>query len=436
MAIRRVDLILFPVVLLVGILFGSAQVSIMPGVPAHGRYHPSDMDDLQSQLLGHAVLPKPYAAASDHPAWITFCGVYQSISTMTGIQGMRLWNIMTPLLMGVNLCLFLGLLRQLRFERLQAIGLTAVYLATGATITWSVVLETHVLAPTTLLLASLIPSNRRFAGRLWHRSDPASLAIYGLAIALAASITITNMMLALLAVIPVNILRRPGIKQLVAGTVRRLPVLLTAFLAAIGILAFVHITGWYLIQDRDMRQFLELLVKGGGDGIILFNGIPGSRWESILSLAWIAPPMDAYIGSPELLDLLALERNWSTAPAYLSGLIVLLLAICSLRVVSTRIMFIPAFAIFGVVLHALYGLGESFLFSANYTWATVISIGLLGRSVMPRHVGWIAILFAIIMLIVNLMIWNHGIDWIIENNYILPPVLLVDCVRSTLLLVV
>ena len=74
MSVQRVDLILFPLVLLIGILFGSVQVASMPGVPSHGRYHASDMDDLQQQLLGHTVMPKPYAAASDHPAWLMICG--------------------------------------------------------------------------------------------------------------------------------------------------------------------------------------------------------------------------------------------------------------------------------------------------------------------------------------------------------------------------
>ena len=421
MGIRRVDLILFPLVLLVGILFGSVQVASMPGVPSHGRYHPSDMDDLQEQLLGHAVLPKPYAAASDHPAWIAICGMYQRMSAASGLQGMRLWNILTPVMLGVNLCLFLGLLRQLRFSRWQSLGLTAVLLATGATITWSVVLETHVLAPTSLLLVALILTNRRITSRLWTRPTPTSVGTYGVAFALAASITITNIMLAILAVLPLNVFRHPKPNLLLARTMRRIPTLMTAFLVGIGILAFVHLVGWYLTQDRDMRQFLEVLVRGGGDGIILFQGIPGSRWESVLSLAWIAPPMDAYKGSPEALDLLALERGWSTAPAYISGFLVLLLTIFSLRVVSARTMFIPAFALFGVVLHSLYGLGESFLFSANYTWATVVSIGLLGRAVMPRQLGWIALVLAMIMLVVNLLIWKYDIDWIVEYNYILPP---------------
>ena len=420
MSVQRVDLILFPMVLLIGILFGSVQVASMPGVPSHGRYHPSDMDDLQEQLLGHTVLPKPYAAASDHPAWLMICGLYQTASSATGLRGMQLWNIVTPVILGLNLCLFLGLLRQLRFDRMQALGLTAVFLATGATVTWSVVLETHVLAPTSLLLAALILTNRSITSRLWGRPTPGAIAIYGVAIAIAGSITITNMMLALLAVWPLNVFRHPRPGRLVKKTTRRLPTLVTAFLVGIGILAFVHLTGWYLIQDRDMRQFLEVVVRGSGDVTRLFQFIPGSWWESMLSVAWIAPPIDAYNGSPELLDLLALERNWSTAPAYLSSLVVVLLTICSLRVVSARTLFIPGFVLFGIGLHSLYGLGESFLFAANYTWASVIAIGILGRSVMPRQLGWIAFSVALIMLLVNLMIWQHGLDWIIENNHLLP----------------
>ena len=202
---------------------------------------------------------------------------------------------------------------------------------------------------------------------------------------------------------------------------KRLPTAMTAFLVGIGLLAFVHLTGWYLIQDREMRQFLEVLVRGAGDGRLLLEGGPGSRWDSILALAWIAPPLNAYIGSPEALDLLALERSWSTAPAYFSGLIVLLLTICSLRVVSARTMFIPAFSLFGVVLHSVYGMGESFLFCANYTWATVLSIGLLGRALMPRQLGWITFALAGALFIVNLLIWYHGLEWLGENEYLLPP---------------
>jgi hypothetical protein len=63
---------------------------------------------------------------------------------------------------------------------------------------------------------------------------------------------------------------------------------------------------------------------------------------------------------------------------------------------------------------------SSSLFSANYTWASVIATGLLGRSVIPRQLGWVALSVALIMLVVNLMIWRHGLDWIIENNHLLP----------------
>ena len=421
MSIPRVDLALFPVVLLVGVLFGSMQVASMPGVPAHGCYHPSDMDHLQDQLLGRSVRPNPGAAGADHPAWLAICGAYQKLSAATGLTGMRLWNIAMPVLLGLNLCLFLGVARQLHFTRRQAAGLTAVFLATGATITWSVVIETHVLAPTGLLLGALILTNRRFSSRLWSRPTPYALAGYALVIALAASITITNIMLALLAVLPLNVFRHPHGGRLVSRTVRRLPTLTTALLAGIGLLAFVHLTGWYLIQDRAMPQFLELLVSGTGDSTLILRGIPGSRWESILALAWIAPPLDAYSLLPDR-PLFVLHRTWSTAPAYLSGLLILVLTACSLRVCSARVMFIPCFAIFGVVLHSIYGLSESFLFSANYTWASVLSVGLLGRKALPRQLSGIAFTLAAVLLLVNLVIWFHGLDFIVEKDYVLPPV--------------
>ena len=421
MRYQRADLVVFPLLLLTGILFGSVQTAMMPGVPMHGRYHPSDMDDLQDQLLGESVLPKPYAAASDHPAWLAICGLYQTASRWTGLSGMRIWNIVTPVLVGLNLCLFFGLVRQLRFDRLQAIGLTAVFLSTGATITWSVVLETHVLAPTGLLLAAVILTNRGITSRLWSRPTPGILATYGVAIAIAASITITNIMLPILAALPINIFRYPKPTRLVSRTVRRLPTVTTAFLIGIGILAFIHLAGWYLLQDREMRQFLELVVRGSGDVTRMFLGIPGSWWESCLSVAWIAPPLNAYQGSPEALDLLALDRSWPTIPAYVSSFVVVLLTICSLRVVSARTMFMPAFVLFGIVLHSVYGLGESFLFSANYTWASVIAVGLLGRAVLPRQLGWLALSIALILFIANVLIWNHGIEWLIENNHLLPP---------------
>jgi len=411
----RADLLLFPVVLLMGVLFGTLQVAALPGVPMHGRYHASDMDDLQQQLLGISVMPKPYAAASDHPAWHALCGMYQTTSKAFGLTGMRLWNLVTPLLLGLNLCLFMGLARRLRFDRRQALVLTAVLLSTGATVTWSVVLETHVLALTSLLLAALLITDPRLASRLWRRPTPGAIGSYGVAVALAASITITNIMLAILAVIPLRLLRDWNPVRLAARTLHRLPTLVTAILVGIGILSLVHLTGWYFFKDRDMRQFLEVLNERR-----LIQGMKGSWWDSVLCLSWIAPPMDAYRGDLSKLEMLALERNWITAPAYLSGLLTLVLTTCSLRVIPARRAFIPAFVLFGVLLHSIYGLGESFLFASNYTWASVLAIGCLAREVTPRWFVSIGTVVAVTLFVVNVLIWKHGIDWIIRNDYLLP----------------
>ena len=63
------SLILF----LLGWAVGTLQVESMPGMPMHGRYHASDMDDLQQQLLGYSARPQEYAAGADHPAWYAIC---------------------------------------------------------------------------------------------------------------------------------------------------------------------------------------------------------------------------------------------------------------------------------------------------------------------------------------------------------------------------
>ena len=398
----------------IGLFVGAVQVDLLTGVPSHGRYHASDMDDLQQQLLGYSVRPIRYAAGPDHPAWLMICGVYQKVSMAFGLSGMRLWNAMMPVLLGFNLCLFLALIRRLGFTLFQGISLTAVFLATGATITWSVVLETHVLAPTGLLLAALILSSPRVMLRVWHRPSPTDLGIFGLAIALSASITITNVMLGILTVLHARSIRRPQPLFFIERTVRRLPTLLTGGLVAVGILAFVHLAGWYLWKDPEMRQFLEIFRER-----YMIAFMRGSWWDSILALAWIAPPMSEYSGTPPE-TMMALNRNWTTFPAYISGLAVFILTLCSLRVAPSRAMFIPAFALFGVALHSIYGRGESFLYSANYTWATVIAIGLLGRAVAPRFLSHIALVIAFTLFIVNWAIWNTGVDWIIMNDFILP----------------
>ena len=408
------DLAILSALLLLGILVGSAQVAFMPGVPSLGRYHASDMDDLQQQLFGDSMRPQPNAAGADHPAWYMVCGIYQHLSDATGVSAMRLWNATMPLLLGLNLCLFFCLTRKIGFDRLEGLGLTAVLLSTGGTITWSVVLETHVLAPTSLLLASLILTERRVFQSLWNNPSPTILGVYGLAIALAGIVTITNSMLAILAAAPANLVRRARLRALTRRVFARLPTLGTAGLAGVGLLAFVHLAGWYLIQDPDMNQFLAVLRERH-----YIAYMRGSWWDSALSLSWIAPPMDAYLGTPQD-TMLMLRRDGSTAPAYASGFLVFALTVGSLRFHSVQTMFIPLFAIFGVALHSIYGLGESFLFAANYAWATVLSVGILGRSLLP---GWLSIgsmTIATLMIVANLHVWTQGIEWVVANDYLLP----------------
>jgi hypothetical protein len=405
---------IYLIIFLIGVAAGSIQVAWMPGVPTNGFYHASDSGFLQRHLLGLPQRDDVSARTSDHPAWLALCGIYQNVSKTTGLSGMTLWNLVTPILLGINLCLFLRLTRNLGFDRVQGLGLTAVFLSTAATINWSVVLETHVLAPTSLMLAAIILSDRRIVYRLWNQPTPLVLSVYGVAIAIAASITITNAMLAILAVLPASFVRRPRPVLLAKRTFGRIPSLITAGLASVGILAFVHLTGWYLIQDPKMAQFLAVANERQ-----YLSWMMGSWWESVLAVAWIAPPMDQYISFHEDSWFL-LRRNFSTMPAFLSGLLVFTLTVCSIRFASNRAMFIPTFVVFGIMLHSIYGRSESFLFTANYAWATVISIGVLVRALAPHRLCQGAFVISGILLVANLVIWISGLDWIIDNNHLLP----------------
>ncbi|MCP4835224.1 MAG: hypothetical protein GY895_10725 [Phycisphaera sp.] len=39
----------------------------------------------------------------------------------------------------------------------------------------------------------------------------------------------------------------------------------------------------------------------------------------------------------------------------------------------------------------------------------------------PRSLGWTALVLATILLAVNVGILRHGLDWIVENDHLLPP---------------
>ena len=190
--------------------------------------------------------------------------------------------------------------------------------------------------------------------------------------------------------------------------------MITAGLVGVGILAFVNLAGWYLNQDPEMSRFLAVASERQYLAYMM-----GSWWESVLAVAWIAPPMDEYIGFHNDTWFL-LRRNSSTMPAFLSGALVFMLTVCSIRFASSRGIFIPVFVVFGITLHAIYGRSESFLFAANYAWATVISLGVLIRAVAPHRLFQFSIAISIILYVINLVIWRHGLDWIMDNNYLLP----------------
>lgn len=411
----RIDGVACVLLLFAGTLFGLLLAGVVEtGAFAFGEYHASNTSEILIQLRGESARPSINAAGPDHPAWLAFCGVYRRVATALGCPGTTLWLRAAPVMIGVNLALLFIILRRLRFRRADSLGLVALFASLGATINWSVVVETHVLSPTSLLLATLLVIHHPGIGRRERSPRPRDLLAYGVAMALAASVTITNVMLGILAAVPFADFRRGALRKAAIRSGRRLPTVMVSGLIGVGILAIVNVVGWYLWKDPEMRQFLDVLFERR-----LIPHMVGSWWDSIITLAWVAPPVDAYSGRTDWFR--ALDRDWSTAPAYASGLLVLLVVLWSLRVADSRAIFIPAFALFGVVLHAIYGKSESFIFSPAYAWATVVAFGIVGRHHLPRCLAVLSFATAAVLLPVNLAIWMRGIARLQEAGLELTP---------------
>ena len=139
----------------------------------------------------------------------------------------------------------------------------------------------------------------------------------------------------------------------------------------------------------------------------------------MLSLAWIAPPADAYSGPLD--GFRSLDRDWSTVPAYASGFLVLLVVLLSLRLADSRSIFIPAFALFGFGLHAIYGKSESFIFAPAYAWATVVAFGIVGRHCFGKRLVIVGFTTAATLLSINLTIWLLSVARLQEAGVELTP---------------
>ncbi|MAD20189.1 MAG: hypothetical protein CMJ52_08370 [Planctomycetaceae bacterium] len=342
------------------------------------------------------------SAGPDHPAWLAFCGIFHRVAGEIGRPVTDLWLHATAVMLGVNLMLIFLILRRMRFRTTECLALVAVLVSLGATVNWSIVVETHVLSPTSLMLASLLILGTPALRRRGRCARPSDAITCGVAMALAASVTITNVMIGILAALPIAAIRNGRIRKAARILGRRFPLLLASGLVGIGILALVNLAGWYLWKDPEMRQFLDVLGERR-----LVPLMEGAWWDSVLSLAWIAPPVDAYSGPLD--GFRSLNRDWSTVPAYVSGFCVLLVVLIAMRLADSRSIFIPAFALFGFGLHAIYGKSESFIFAPAYAWATVVAFGIVGRHCFGNRLVIIGFATAATLLSINLTTWMLGV---------------------------
>jgi hypothetical protein len=101
-------------------------------------------------------------------------------------------------------------------------------------------------------------------------------------------------------------------------------------------------------------------------------------------------------------------------PDHPAGLVLSLAAaallLAALRVLPRRLWFIPAFPLFGVVLHAVYGSDSAFLFAPNYLPLFSISLALVGAKLLPKWSAPAALAAAAVLLTINLGAYRDHLD--------------------------
>ena len=249
--------------------------------------------------------------------------------------------------------LMYAVMRRFEIAPYRALGFTALYAASGASVAWCCVPDTHVFGGVSVLLTVLIV-------RPPGGAEPSSLR-RAFGFVASFSMVVTNAALWILEQVEFERLAIDRLAALVshhwALARQRLP----ALLIGIALLFVLWGLQWPLLHKR--------------------LGIPFNFLEE-----------HNYVQVSARSPLFALNTLGYVMPGPVSGpigLVAIVLTAATLRALPRRYWFLPLFALFGVALHMVYGSESAFLFSANYAPASVVALALAAERVALRW-GWVA----------------------------------------------
>lgn len=329
-------------------------------IPHEDFYFGSDSDRVVKNLLDPL---SSFHRLNVHPLYGLVCIAFQhGFANATELQGP--FGALSVLNGGLFAMVVYAAARLWGGGRLAACAAVFFGMACGGFVFWVAVPETHFLAGLTVL-GVFILAKWRLAGATSTLLK--SAAMFGL----GYSMTVTNVVAWLLAKVRYEAIIKRDLKSFIRDNTRQIPDLILAALGGLGLIAVGMAITWYGLYNRLMGRLLDIFREakyvtvdnqefGGGFYALGVVG-PGG------GLNWII--------------------DFVTALAVI---------FCIWRLRKGPV-FIPAFALFAVILHSIYARHEAFLFSANYSPALAVAFALALQSVRPR-VGPVALMACAVVL--------------------------------------
>lgn len=359
------------VALCAGLVAIAAAIGWYAAASAHGLIPAQNMlyDADTGRVLADYTGQSPnYYRLKVHP-WQGWLFALQQIILAPFIPAPVAVPLISIAIASISAGLLYVVMRRLEVGAWAAASYTMLFCAMAGHVVWSSVPEAHMAGGFSTLVAVLLLTGE-------NQSRRRSI----LALAVSFSMVVTNAMVWLLRRIDLAPLRR-GWRAFVDANRAHLPDLLRQAMWAIGVVPIVWAPQWPLLQKRigipfnfyEERHYIE----------IDRGGIP-------LHVLGIFPP--------------------DGAAAVIAALIGVAVLVAAFRILPVRLWFVPAFPLFGVILHTVYGRDSAFLFSPNYLPLFVASLALVGTRVLPKWAPAALVPVAALLLAVNLSSFKSHID--------------------------
>ena len=365
------------------------------GLPEMNFYYQADVPRIHDNLVN---FKSNYFRMSIHPLFGWVCIAYSMGSNLLDLADAEAVRLYAMVVVSLTLLLFMILGRQLGLGTYGAVAVTLLYAASGGVLNWAILPETHLLGACSIMAALVL---RNLLMRRWPTMTGSNRVIRdGVLLAIAASMVVTNAIVVLFASWNARFLRKRAVGSLVRLEWMRFPRHLLVVAVGVLVLQVVQMGSFFIISNNTMGRLFNI----HGEIAFVVTEQSAGFFDCLLALGVLAP---------------SLEGNGMVA--ILCGLVVFVIVYVMLREARPAMVPLLLFAIFGVALHVFYGRGDSFLYSANYTWAAMMLVGLFLAGRTGRFFVPVCLLLACGLGYANAVTYIDSMDQLVEAGHIWMP---------------